>query len=196
MYRTILFVLLFCPAVASSAHITDRLLAGLYASANNQQKPIQLLASGTPVELLANKGDFVKVQLVDGKTGWVEKRFLSEDTPAKVRLLALQGKYRQLQARLDLAEERLADNAKALPDSKLETTIASEPLTEVLPSTEAETLALPQQRVEEAAAKDSSTNYSIVLLALLFLLCSGLSFFFGLRLQDQRQLKRHGGFRI
>jgi len=196
MYRVILFVLLFCPAVASSAHITDRLLAGLYLSANNQQQPIQLLPSGTPVELLANKGGFVEVQLVDGKTGWVEKRFLSEDTPAKVRLLALQGKYRQLQAQLDLAEERLADNAKALPDSKVETEVAREPLAEALPSAEAETLVLPQQRAEEGVSRESSTSYSIVLLALLFLLCSGLSFFFGLRLQDQRQLKRHGGFRV
>ena len=196
MYRTILFVLLFCPAIASSAHITDRLLAGLYASANNQQQPIQLLPSGTPVELLANKGGFVKVQLVDGKTGWVEKRFLSEDTPAKVRLLALQGKYRQLKAQLDLAEERLADSTKAMPDSKVETKVASDQLAEPLPSAEAEITVLPKQRAEEGAGKENSTSYSIVLLAVLFLLCSGLSFFFGLRLQDQRQLKRHGGFRI
>lgn len=80
MLKHVFFLLLFLPAMANAAHITDKLLAGMYAEPNNSEQPTQLLPSGTPVELIGEAKGFVKVQLVGGETGWVEKRFLSEES--------------------------------------------------------------------------------------------------------------------
>lgn len=206
MLRAILILLLIFPAVALSAHITDKLLAGMYETPNSQQSPIKLLSSGTPIELIGEKDGFINVRLVDGKTGWIEKRFLSENKPAKVRLLALQSKYRQLQAKLDLVEEGLLESTKAK-----ESQTALLPL--VLPESstsqrhglanaelKAEALQPPLVEyplLEEAPIENTGLSYTTVLLALLSLsLFLALGVIVGMWLQDQRQLKRHGGFRI
>jgi SH3 domain protein len=92
-----------CPGLANAAYITDKLLAGMYSKADGSGNPIQLLTSGTPIELLEEVNGYVKVKLVDGKEGWVEKSFVSNEKPANARLLALQSKHRQLQEQLDAA---------------------------------------------------------------------------------------------
>ncbi len=202
MAKKILFLLLLCPAIVFSAHITDRLLAGMYETASSQQQPIKLLPSGTPIELLGEKEGFIKVQLVDGMVGWVEKRFLSDDKPAKVRLLALQSKYRQLQTKLDLAEESLLESKKVdKPSTQLPASEFLEPPEQphlvnaepkVLQPLLAESSSPEQEHID-----DSESSYGVVLLALFSLsLFLVLGVFIGIRLQDQRQLKRHGGFRI
>jgi len=206
MLRAILVLLLICPAVALSAHITDKLLAGMYDAPSSEQSPIKLLPSGTPIELIGEKNGFINVQLVDGKTGWVEKRFLSDDKPAKVRLLALQSKYRKLQAKLDLTEERLLESNKAkepqvaLPPAALaessksqqQDLVSAESTEEALPEVQAE-ISLPEKALIEDGEGSYMTVFLVLLSLILFLV---LGVVIGVWLQDQRQLKRHGGFRI
>jgi len=204
MLKKIVFLLIFCPTIVFSAHITDRLLAGMYETASSQQEPIKLLPSGTPIELLGEKDGFIKVQLVDGKVGWVEKRFLSDDKPAKVRLLALQSKYRQLQAKLDFAEESLLESKKVnKPSVQLpESVLLEVPKKQDLANAEPKVEALPQPLADSSLSTkeqigESELGYGVVFLALLSLtLFLALGVAIGIRLQDQRQLKRHGGFRI
>jgi len=109
------FILLFVlwPVIGHSAHITDKLLADMYSKPSSSEELLKQLPSGTPVELIVEKGSFVQIRLVNGETGWVEKKFLSEDKPAEVKLLILQGKYRQAQKKLDLVEKKLV-GAEAL----------------------------------------------------------------------------------
>lgn len=208
--KRILLLALLWPCVTLSAHITDKLLAGMYLAPNTQQEPIQLLPSGTPVELMGEKDGFVQVQLVDGKTGWVEKRFLSDNKPAKVRLLALQSKYRQLQSTLDAAEKELLEQAKQLEKpvpnaslqdelhrAQLEINTLEQRLLERSPSDDqAETDALILLEPTKAEEELKPTGSMSVLWALLSLACLLAGVFAGIRIQDQRQLKRHGGFRI
>jgi len=109
MLKRFILLLVLWPIIGYSAHITDKLLANMYATPSNLEQPIQQLPSGMPVELVDEKDGFVKIRLVNGKTGWVEKRVLSEDKPVKVKLLTLQGKYRELQKKQDSIEKKLAD---------------------------------------------------------------------------------------
>jgi len=208
MKRLLLLALLW-PCIALSAHITDKLLAGMYEAPNSQQQPVKLLPSGTPVELMGEKDGFVKVQLVDGKTGWVEKRFLSDDKPAKVRLLALQSKYRQLQSTLDAAEKELFEQTEQLKQQ-----MSGSPLEEQLQKARLTIQTLEQRLLEglqdEEQAKtemvslvESTETMDVepsgatsILWVLLSVVCLLAGVFAGIRIQDQRQLKRHGGFRI
>ena len=213
MFKRIFLLLMLWPIVGNGAHITDKLLAGMYAAPNKTEQPIQLLPSGTPVELIGEQKDFVKVQLVDGKTGWVEKRFLSEEKPAKVRLLALQSKYRQLQGKLDEAEKRMTalDQPVELPKVNREEQQPNVELQDALLKANNEVLQLKEQinqleevkvgvdgLVEPKIAKTVGEEgvASLLIVSLLFVIAVMAGVYAGMRIQDKRQLKKHGGFRI
>ena len=208
MLKRFLFLLLFLPVTVNAAHITDKLLAGMYVKPNNTQQPIELLPSGTPIELIGEARGFVKVQLVDGKTGWVEKRFISEQKPAKVRLLSLQSKYRQLQEKLDRAEAALAglkqpaktvaaeEKEKAEAKLQAERAKAREETwqlqQQIKPSTAVE---VSTQKVSKKGAKDSDGLIWLVFLFAL-LVVALVSVYVGMKIQETCYLKRHGGFRL
>ncbi|MBV1875751.1 MAG: TIGR04211 family SH3 domain-containing protein [Cycloclasticus sp.] len=210
MLKRIFFLLLFLPTLVNAAHITDKLLAGMYAKPTSAEQPVQLLPSGTPVELMGEQDGFVKVQLVDGKTGWVEKRFLSEEKPAKVRLLSLQSKYRQLQEKLDRAEEKLTDLNKPTKQAAIvgqeNQQKANGELQAALAKAEDEIQQLKQHAdqtvVENSKGKTtqavgveySASIWVSFLLLLVIAVLAGV--YLGMKIQDTRQLKRHGGFRI
>ena len=180
----------------------------MYVKPNNTQQPIELLPSGTPIELIGEARGFVKVQLVDGKTGWVEKRFISEQKPAKVRLLSLQSKYRQLQEKLDRAEAALAglkqpaktvaaeEKEKAEAKLQAERAKAREETwqlqQQIKPSTAVE---VSTQKVSKKGAKDSDGLIWLVFLFAL-LVVALVSVYVGMKIQETRYLKRHGGFRL
>jgi len=211
MLKRVFFFLLLLPTVVNAAHITDKLLAGMYAKPTSAEQPVQLLPSGTPVELMGEVKGFVKVQLVDGKTGWVEKRFLSDQKPAKVRLLSLQSKYRQLQEKLDRAEEELTNlnqpvEQVAITGEEDQKKVNGE-LQAALDEAEDEIQQLKEhaeQRVVAEGSKEKFTaveskGYSISIwmsLLLLLVIAVFAGVYLGVKIQDARQLKRHGGFRI
>ena len=89
----------------SSAYITDRLLAGFYLSPDLTTDPVRALPNGTPMEVLAERGNFAQVRLGDNSEGWVETRYITQETPTKTLLLELQAKYARLKRQVDSAKE-------------------------------------------------------------------------------------------
>lgn len=87
---------------AQAAHITDKLLAGLYEKPASGQQPVQLLASGTPVEVLEEKGGYQRVRLADGTQGWVNGSYITDQKPAQAKLL-------EAKAQIAGLEEELAE---------------------------------------------------------------------------------------
>jgi len=191
----------------------------MYAAPSKAEKPFQLLPSGTPAELIAEKDGFVNIRLVNGKTGWVEKQFLEESKPAKVRLLALQSKYRQLQGQIDFTEKKLTE-VEALLVSKGKEDKPHEPdaTKEVLQAGLEKALEemsglreeLEKQKLLEKVLRENvgseralverevetSSNTSWFTLFLVLIFGAGAGVFLGAVLQDRKQLKRHGGFRL
>ncbi len=108
MGRWLLLLLMLLPvATVQGAHVTDKLLAGLYEEPDSTDDPISLLPSGTPLEILNRQGGYAQVRLGDDRTGWVEARFISKEKPAKARLLEAQAKNAELQRQLVEAQARL-----------------------------------------------------------------------------------------
>jgi SH3 domain protein len=89
-------VLLLPLSPAGSAHITDRLVVGLYAEPGTAGTPLQLLSSGMPVEVLERAGDFARVRLADGQEGWLEADYITDEKPARAMLLETQARLRQM----------------------------------------------------------------------------------------------------
>ncbi|MEJ2530117.1 MAG: TIGR04211 family SH3 domain-containing protein, partial [Gammaproteobacteria bacterium] len=105
--RRIFIVLLLAVSSAQAAHITDKLLVGLYAKPEGSTKPIKVLPSGTPLEILEQKGAYSRVRLGDGKDGWVKSVYISKEKPARAMLLELQAKLGTLQNKLQQTEKDL-----------------------------------------------------------------------------------------
>ena len=110
-----LILLLFCLtgfnlSVSQAAYITDKLVAGLYEKAEVSDKPIKALNSGTPLEVVSRKDDFVKVRTSDGAIGWVEASYLTDEKPARSMLLDIQSKVSILQKQLEQAKGKQASD--------------------------------------------------------------------------------------
>jgi SH3 domain protein len=109
----IFLVLLLTMTSVQAAHITDKLLVGLYAQPKSGIQPSKVLPSGTPLEVLERKDAYSKVRLGDGKEGWVKSVYISNEKPARAMLLELQAKTSTLQNKLREAEEKLKSNQPA-----------------------------------------------------------------------------------
>lgn len=110
---TVLFLLIVAAGPVVAAHITDKLVVGLYAEADTAGDPRQLLSSGTPLEVVQRKGELVEVRLADDISGWVEARYVTEDKPAKVMLLEAQTRLRKLNKELQALKANGAVDAAA-----------------------------------------------------------------------------------
>jgi len=107
MLRILIALLLTVTSTVQAAHITDKLLVGLYDKPDSATPPAKILPSGTPLEVLGKKGDFSQVRLGDGTKGWIKKDYISNEKPARTMLLELQAKASTLQKKLSKAEKDL-----------------------------------------------------------------------------------------
>jgi len=110
-------LILALTGLSGAAHITDKLVVGIYAEAAAEGPPIRLLSSGMPLEVLRREGAFAEVRLADGVQGWVESRYVTDEKPAKAVLLETQTRLRALDTKLQALEARdlHADDGLARP---------------------------------------------------------------------------------
>ena len=109
VYRILFFALLLFLAsigVVGAAHITDKLVVGVYSEPKVEGTPLQLLSSGTPIDVLRRKDGFAEVRLVDNTTGWIEVGYVMEEKPAKAMLLETQARLRQMGMELAALREQ------------------------------------------------------------------------------------------
>ncbi|UCF56056.1 MAG: TIGR04211 family SH3 domain-containing protein [Deltaproteobacteria bacterium] len=62
--------------LAETMYVTDRLYLSLRNAPDPEQRPLALLPSDMKVDVLETEGDWAKVMLEDGRTGWVMKKYL------------------------------------------------------------------------------------------------------------------------
>lgn len=102
---------------AGAAHITDKLVVGMYAEPGSGGSPLTLLSSGAPLEVLQRRDGFVEVRLADERKGWVEATYVTEEKPAKAMLLETQARLRHMGLQLAALKEKCpaADETDAAP---------------------------------------------------------------------------------
>ncbi len=84
-------------ATAESLYVTDRILLGVHQDATEVSPVIATIPSGTAVTVLERGDDFTKVQLANGKQGWVSSSYLKPDKPATAELDTAYAKLKQAQ---------------------------------------------------------------------------------------------------
>jgi SH3 domain protein len=156
------FLLLLLVALPlQAAHITDQLLVGLYPRAETTfSNPIKTLTSGTPVEELKTAGDFTQVRLGNGQVGWVKSVYITQEKPAKAKLLEMQAKLGDLQQKLRTTEKELQAAKKAASQAKSEAdpkqlTAAKKKVTELEKELKAEKEQVGKLKLELASARQT-----------------------------------------
>jgi SH3 domain protein len=96
-------------ALAETLYVDDRLQIGVHEDRQLSSTIIELLPSGTPLEVLGREASLVQVRLADGREGWVDGGFLSETPPGRGRLVELQAELDAARAQLAGAQAQVAE---------------------------------------------------------------------------------------
>jgi len=183
-------LLLLLSNTLSAAYVTDKLLAGVYEKPEISAAPLQLLPSGTPVELLKTEGTFTQVRLPNRSEGWIESHFISNEKPAQVMLLELQAVTAELRRKLQQGEKVLEQSKVTFPDqATLKTNLV-----------EAEKqIKFLTQELQDVKSK-LNNKHAILSLPLWLLPTAGLLFLLGviggIIFQNYSLRKRFGGLRL
>jgi len=94
-------------AQAETWYVTDSLEITLRTGPEIDRKIILMLKSGQSMEILEKGEEWSLVQLPSGREGWVLNRFIQEDVPQSIQLLALQKKYDDLMAGAEAPLQKL-----------------------------------------------------------------------------------------
>jgi hypothetical protein len=150
----LLLLLLLLSSLASAAHITDKLVVGLYPEPAAEGTPLQLLSSGTPLEVLDRRQGFAEVRLADDTRGWVEAGYVTDEKPAKAMLLETQARLRQMG--LELAALRASAGGDEPPAAlSLPPSAREAELQQALAEAQQRLATLEQQLQQQAANGDA-----------------------------------------
>ncbi len=133
-------------ASAEPMFVADKLVLNVYAEPDQESERVATLETGDKVEMLEQLGTFMHVQLEDGREGWVGANYLTTDTPALVRLRALE---KEQKATVQKAEKALKAQIEEL--KKQNEALQGEVAT-LKEAAEAEAAAHAREQQEAAAA--------------------------------------------
>lgn len=105
----VLFIALLCDvslAWSETRYISDQLIVSLREAPQDSAEPITYLKTDTPVEVLEAGEVYSKVTTTDGRTGYVQKHFLTKDTPKTTLIKQLTQENASLKDQIDTLEKR------------------------------------------------------------------------------------------
>jgi SH3 domain protein len=87
-------------------YVSDEMKITFRTGPGNDRKITSLLSSGQRVEVIHSSGDWVQVQLPDGREGWVLNQYLTAVVPCRMEIEDLRQAHQQLnEAATALKEE-------------------------------------------------------------------------------------------
>lgn len=105
MKKIIIFISLFLLTInsvlAETRYVTDRILLGIHAEADEKSTVLKSVPSGTELEVLDDVEGFLQIRLDDGTEGWVNTGFVMEATPSTRKYDVLANQYEQTTQALD-----------------------------------------------------------------------------------------------
>jgi SH3 domain protein len=180
-------------AAAETAYVTDSLRLGLHAAPDTSDRPFENLISGMAVEVLERNPNYARVQLADGREGWVKATYLVALKPAAARVAELEAEMAGLkdEAAAATAARTTAEQELARHTAELQSKTGSA-------ETIQETVTRLQDENRAYEERFEAYRYSLpmkwVIPALVVVLVAG--FFAGLWWLDALIRRRHGGFRV
>ena len=106
-----LLMFFFCSALAwaETRYISDQLVVSLRKQPQNNAETITYLRTDTPVEVLDAGEKFLQVKTKNGEVGYVQKHYLTKDTPKTVIISRLTRDNQGLQKQVEKLEQRYSE---------------------------------------------------------------------------------------
>jgi len=185
---TMVLAALFAPAGAraATAYVSGELVLNVYSELNQQGERLATLHSGAAVETLETSGEFTRVRLGEGTTGWVKSSYLTAQEPATARV-------KRLEEELDRARATTPALAEAAARSELER------LQRELAAKQSELDAEREQRAAPAVADTARQSFRSVGLGVALcavLAAAALGFWLGYVTLARRVRQKFGGLRV
>ncbi|MCG8686013.1 MAG: TIGR04211 family SH3 domain-containing protein [Desulfobacterales bacterium] len=95
------------PLFAKDIYVTGVTKITMRTGPGTTHKIVEMLTSGTKLEILDYQKDWSMVQTAQGKNGWVLSRFLTEEVPKTLMVQRLKKENMRLAADLDAAEQKV-----------------------------------------------------------------------------------------
>lgn len=97
---------------AETKYVVDRIEITLRSGPSMDNKVLNMIPSGHPVEVLVTEGDWAQVQVSEGQQGWVMERYLSAEVPKSAQFDRLLQKYEALVSQKDTLGTNSAELSK------------------------------------------------------------------------------------
>jgi SH3 domain protein len=122
-------IVAFGSAQAETVYVTDNLNLSLRSQPNNQSKVVKLLATGTPLTVIAEnkKTGFTHVRLDNGLEGYIPTRNTIKEPPSRFQLETANKNLASLQAENATLKADLAKLKESItPGTSIEKSLAAE----------------------------------------------------------------------
>lgn len=106
-YRLILLILLSFCGYAQAAFITDKIEIDVHAQAFKKGAKLGTIISGAKVDVLSSNGEYARIRTANNLMGWVETKYLSDETFSGEDVRTLQGKILGLEKELQASRNQL-----------------------------------------------------------------------------------------
>jgi SH3 domain protein len=94
---------------ADTMYVTDRLYLSLRSTPDSEGPSLAVLCSDNQVEVLETEGDWVRVSVKNGQTGWVMKKYLVKDLPRSLFIEELEGQIKNQSATIEDLRGQMSD---------------------------------------------------------------------------------------
>jgi len=94
------FVLSALIADAKTQYVSDELVINLREGKGNEYKIIKMLRNGTPLNILEEAEQYLKVRTAEGLEGWVLKQYITSETPKTAIIAGLENERDRLNSSL------------------------------------------------------------------------------------------------
>ena len=106
IFCIVISLLVLPPVVqAKTMYVIDYFKIMVRSQPGEGYKIINQLSSNEKVRLITTEGTWAKVAFRDNKTGWVLRRFITNETPKEIRIAELEKKLKENAQKLVLLEE-------------------------------------------------------------------------------------------
>ena len=106
--------------IGAERWVTDELRINLRSGAGNQYRIVKILETGAPLETLETAGEWTRVRLPEGGTGWVRTQYVTDRPVAASRLEQAQTQLAQARERVSELESELERTRAALATARSE----------------------------------------------------------------------------
>ena len=123
--KVIIFLLMLFPftfsvgiVCAETQYVSDQLIITLREGQGKQFKIIKMLKSGTPLEIIEENEQYLKVRIKSGSEGWVLKQFITRETPKTDIIASLEKEIARLNTKIGEYKKDMESHLDELKTAK------------------------------------------------------------------------------